>query len=258
METLNNIRVVLVQPASPGNVGAVARVLKNTGLSQLAFVEPTDWDTLEARIRAHGSGDILDGARTFDSLAAATADAHLVIGTTHRTGRSRDVEDDYVEVLRQAVDLARQHQVTVVFGREKDGLWHDELDCCHKLIRLPSAVPYPSFNLSHAVLLVAHEIFRQATATLPPDPPPPRRDLLSTGQLGALCEHVMAAMATIGFRPYNDDPANFRRVLWRVLSRTPLERRDSNVLHRICVQIEKFGHQPKVQEPEDCGLADRT
>lgn len=241
MSALENVRIVLVQPASPGNVGAVARVLKNTGLSCLALVAPATWDTPEARSRAHGSGEILDTCRTFDTLAAATEDAHLVVGATHRTGRSREVEDDYVAVLAEAICLARHHQVAVVFGREKDGLWHDELECCHKLIRIPSAVSYPSFNLSHAVLLVAYELFRKAAEEA--GPPLPRRDLLKAAELGSLCEHILTSMATIGFRPYNDDPTNFRRVLWRVLSRTPLERRDGNVLHRICVQIEKFGHQ---------------
>jgi TrmH family RNA methyltransferase len=239
MGPLDNIRIVLVQPASPGNVGAVARVLKNTGLSHLSLVSPATWDTPESRTRAHGSGEILDACQTHESLQAATGDAHLVVGATHRIGRARVVDDDYVAVLREAVELAHHHRVAVVFGREKDGLWHDELECCHRLMRIPSAVAYPSFNLSHAVLLVAYELFRLSADQAAPPP----RDLLTADALGSLCDHVLAAMATIGFRPYNDDPSNYRRVLWRVLSRTPLERRDGSVLHRICVQIEKFALQ---------------
>ncbi|MFH1568810.1 MAG: TrmJ/YjtD family RNA methyltransferase [Gemmatimonadota bacterium] len=236
MNPLDYIRIVLVQPASPGNVGATARVLKNTGLSRLVLVDPGIWDTPEARWRAHGSGEILDSLQTRGSLAAATADAHLVIGTTHRLGRFREVEDDYVGVLREAVALAGPNQVAIVFGREKDGLWHDEIEQCHRLIRIPSAVPYPSFNLSHAVLLVAYELFRAADQAARQAPP----CLATAAELASVCDHILAAMATIGFRPYNDDPTNFRRVVRRVLSRTPLERRDANVLHRVCVQIEKF------------------
>lgn len=239
MTALDNIRIVLVQPAAPGNVGAVARVLKNTGLSRLSLVAPGAWDTPESRTRAHGSGEILDGTQVHDSLADATGDAHLVIGATHRVGRARVVDDDYAGVLREAVELAHHHRVAVVFGREKDGLWHDELECCHRLFRIPSAVAYPSFNLSHAVLLVAYELFRLAGD----QPPAPPRSLLTASELGSLCDHVLSAMKTIGFRPFNDDPGNYRRVLWRVLSKTPLEQRDSRVLHRICVQIEKFAQQ---------------
>jgi len=257
MSPLDNIRVVLVQPASPGNVGAVARVLKNTGLSRLDLVAPAPRDAPEARRRAHGSGEILDHSRVHESLAHATGDAHLVVGTTHRAGRYRVVEEDYAAVLAEAVELARSHQVALVFGREKDGLWHDELERCHRLIRLPSAVPYPSFNLSHAVLLVAHELFRLAgapgaAAWEAKAAAGGRLDPITADELNSLCEHVLTAMATIGFRPFNDDPTNFRRVLWRVLSRTPLERRDGNVLHRICVQIEKFAQRHAGSAGAEC------
>jgi len=236
---LDDIRIVLVQPASPGNVGATARVLKNTGLSRLVLVSPGVWDTPEARWRAHGASDILDAARTFATLSEATADAHLVIGTTHRLGRFREVEDDYVAVLRQAAALAGAHQVAVVFGREKDGLWHDEIALCHRLIRIPSAVDYPSFNLSHAVLLVAYELFRASGKVTPTAGP----RLVTAAELESLCDHILAAMATIGFQPHNDDPASFRRVVHRVLTRTPLARRDANAVHRICIQIEKFSRR---------------
>lgn len=154
-----NVTVVLVEPSSPGNIGSVARVLKNTGLSRLALVNPGEWQTGEARRMAHGSEEILQACEVYPDVAAAVGASHLVIGTSHRLGRSREVADDFRPVLREAAQLAETHRVSIVFGRERDGLWHREIRHCHQMVRIPAAVSYPSFNLSHAVLLIAYELF---------------------------------------------------------------------------------------------------
>ena len=257
MSALDNIKVVLVEPATPANVGAAARVLKNTGISRLALVSPASpWDTPETRWTAHASGDILDNCEQHEELTSALAEAHLVVGTTHRHGRFRKVSNDYRAVLSEAAALARSHEVAVVFGREKDGLWRRELTHCHRLVTVPSAVAYPSFNLSHAVLLVAHELFLatarvddvvpgsdEAPGTSSPAP------LANAREVEAVHEQILRAMGLIGFRPYNDDPSNFSRVLRRFLTRAPLERRDAMVLHRICGQIRKFAARAGDPDP---------
>ena len=92
LKELESVRIVLVEPASSGNIGAVARVMKNTGLGDLTIVNPSpDWDTSEARALAHGAGEILDNVTLVDELKSAVAHCHLVVGTTHRLGKQRDV-----------------------------------------------------------------------------------------------------------------------------------------------------------------------
>ena len=154
MNPLDNIRVVLVEPATPGNIGATARVLKTTGINQLALVNPGAWDTPQARAFAHGAGDILDGSQVFPSLAAAVADCHIVVGTTHRQGRFRTVTSTPDSLIDQLASQVHHRRIALVFGRERDGLWHEELALCHQVLRFPTAVAYPSLNLSHAVLPV--------------------------------------------------------------------------------------------------------
>jgi TrmH family RNA methyltransferase len=228
----------LVEPAAPGNIGSVARVMKNTGFRDWALVNPGLWRTPEAEWMAHGAIDRLDGVSEVADLDAAISDCHLVIGASHRDGRFRDVETDYRTVLAEAAAIAATgHRIALLFGREKDGLSRDELLRCQRLIRIPSAVPYPSFNLSHAVLLVTYELFRRLG-----DPPrqPEAAPLITAVGLDRLVQHALEAMATVGFTPFNSDVRNFARVLRRFLSRAPLERRDAAVLHRICGQIQKF------------------
>ncbi|MBT4099301.1 MAG: hypothetical protein HOE86_16750, partial [Gemmatimonadetes bacterium] len=92
-QPLANIRVVLVEPASPGNIGSVARVLKNTGIENLVLVRPAPWrEEPETHWMAHGSAEILATARQVETLEEALSGTHFVMGTTHRQGRFRVVE----------------------------------------------------------------------------------------------------------------------------------------------------------------------
>ncbi len=218
--------------------------MKNTGITRLALVNPAQWDTPEARWTAHASGEILDQCVLYDDLKSAVAGAHFVLGTTHRHGRFRKVTPDYRTVLAEAAAIAQSHEVALVFGREKDGLWRRELTCCHQLVTVPSAVPYPSYNLSHAVLLIVHELFLASSLKHGTMDSNLREELsaplANAAEVESVHDQVVNAMRLIGFRPYNDDPSNFSRVLKRFLTRTPLERRDAMVIHRICGQIRKF------------------
>lgn len=237
MTLLPNVTVVLVEPATLANIGAAARVLKNTGIPNLILVRPPQpWDTQETRWVAHAAGEILDSCRVCSDLAVAVAKAHLVIGTTHRTGRFRDVDSDPRSVLADVASLVQHHRVSLVFGRERDGLWRDELALCHRLLRFPTAVGYPSLNLSHAVLLTAYELYTASRTAVPTAPV----QLITIEQREQLLGHILAALEAIGFQPHNDDPTNFARVVRRVLNRIPLQVRDARVLHRICGQVGKF------------------
>lgn len=243
VKPLDNVRIVLVEPASPGNVGAVARVMKTTGLSHLALVNPGEWDTPEARWMAHGSEEVLDRCQTFPDLESAIADAHFVVGSTHRLGRFRDVVTTPREAIAELVPLAADHTIALVFGREKDGLWRRELLLCHQLIRFPSAVAYPSFNLSHAVLLFAYELF-YALRDAPAGSGQPG-NLATAADRARAYDHIGEAMHAIDFRPYNDDPDNFARALRRFFDRRPMEKRDVMVLHKMCAQILIFVRRMK-------------
>jgi TrmH family RNA methyltransferase len=245
MNPLDNVKIVLVEPAAPGNIGATARVLKNTGISRLVLVNPGNWDTPEARWMAHGSEEILDRAEIHPDLQSAVAEAQLVVGTTHRVGRLRQVNSSHREAIAELAAMAHEHQIALVFGREKDGLWLSELQHCHQLIRFPTAVTHPSLNLSQAVLVFTYELYTALRGARPA----PRRDFATAAERDRLHEHLIGVLGTIGFRPYNDDPANFSRVLHRFLNRSQLERLDAVVLHKICSQIEKFAAQHRGAAP---------
>lgn len=239
MNPLDNIRIVLVEPATPGNIGATARVLKTTGLSQLALVNPGAWDTPEARAFAHGAGDILDSSQVFSSLAAAVADCHIVVGTTHRQGRFRTVTSEPHALIAQLAAQAHHRRIALVFGRERDGLWHEELALCQQVLRFPTAVAYPSLNLSHAVLLFTYGLYRAVGET----PPAPAAPLATAGERERMVAQIVQALAEIEFTPYNNEPDHFGRVLRRFFNKVELEVRDVRAIQTICGQIRKFSRR---------------
>jgi TrmH family RNA methyltransferase len=156
---LARVRIVLVRPESPANVGAAARVVRNTGAGGLALVAPGDWRTVDCWRTAWGAQDVLEEARVFDDLAAAVADAALSVALTGRRAPGPPPGD--VRAAAAAVGaLGRDEIAALVFGPETTGLTNDEIATCGRAARIPSDSRQPSYNLSHAVAIAAYEVHR--------------------------------------------------------------------------------------------------
>jgi TrmH family RNA methyltransferase len=153
------LRVVLVRPETPANVGAVARVVKNTGLAGLDLVSPGDWRTVECWRTAWGAQEILEEARVFETLEAAVAGASFVAALSGRRDPGLPVED-VRDMAVAASHLAALDRGALVFGPEATGLSDRELSVCGRRVRIPSHPDQPSLNLSHAVMVAAYEVFR--------------------------------------------------------------------------------------------------
>jgi tRNA/rRNA methyltransferase len=160
---LSNARVVLVRPHYPGNLGSVARVMCNFGLSQFTLVEPfADPESEEARrLSTHGE-HILESAVTVPTLDDAVTDCQVVLATsanvegiyrTHNYGRLE-------EVLPGLIDALSDGPCALVFGPEPSGLSNAEIARCHGLIRIATDSRCPSLNLSHAVAICLYELRR--------------------------------------------------------------------------------------------------
>jgi tRNA/rRNA methyltransferase len=152
-----DLHFILVQPAVPENVGASARALKTMGFSNLRLVNTNAHRDERSRWLAHGSADVLNLARHFDTFDQAIMDLDFVIGTT---AKRRSVKNDYhspeflVEVIRQKG--ASIGQVGIVFGSEESGLSNEDLRKCDMASTIPLLNPYPSLNLAQCVMLYAY------------------------------------------------------------------------------------------------------
>lgn len=168
---LDRIRIVLVEPAGPLNVGAIARAMKNFGLSRLTLVNP-QCDPLgpQARQMAVHAGDLLQQAQQVATLPEALAGCQHIVATV-----GRDVSTDELVIAPPAIAMAQIWQkatasqtVALVFGREDRGLLNPEIALAHHLIRIPTSDAYGSMNLAQAATVCFYELFSRAIA--PPAP----------------------------------------------------------------------------------------
>jgi TrmH family RNA methyltransferase len=156
---LPRVEVVLVRPETPANVGATARVLANTGLDALCLVDPGDYRTVECWRTAWGGHDILERARVVPDLAEALSASQYAVGLSGKTLADYPAVD-VREMAAEVRSLGREERASLVFGPETSGLTFEELAVCGRTARIPCHPDQPSLNLSHAVMVVAYEVFR--------------------------------------------------------------------------------------------------
>lgn len=160
MTGLENVRIVLVEPITGGNIGAVCRAMMNCGMTDLAIVAPrsnTDWDSAVNRAR---TCTVLDERTEYQTLAEAVSDCTLVVGTSARTGFYRNHAQTPREMAPKLLESARAgYKTALVFGREDMGLRNEELALCDVFVNIPSHEMYASLNLSHAVMICCYEVF---------------------------------------------------------------------------------------------------
>ena len=152
-----DITFILVNPAVPENIGAAARALKTMGFRKLVLVNPPVDFMDRARILAHGSGDILDDIEIHHHFEEAINGLDFLIATSSKKRRTNEEyvrAGDLHELLTQKQE--NLHQVGIIFGSEESGLSNDLVKRCDVVSFIPLADPYPSLNLSHAVMVFAY------------------------------------------------------------------------------------------------------
>jgi tRNA (cytidine32/uridine32-2'-O)-methyltransferase len=227
-----HITIILVRPQSPGNIGAVARAMRNMGLQRLALVQPERFPHPEARMMACGATDLLHQARVYPGLQDAIADCHWLIGTSARRRRYRKPPLTPRELAHALPELCQNYRVGILFGPEDSGLTAQELNLCHARVVIPTVAAATSLNLAQAVMVVCYEIMQ---ARYRPSALPEVR-LAAMGDIEAMYEHLRQAFNVRGF----SDAQSVERVLLRlrhIFERTGLEPRDVRLLRGIARQL---------------------
>lgn len=236
MKQLNKIRIVLVAPTHPGNIGAVARAMKTMGLTQLYLVSPKCFPDPQATDRAAHATDILDNAIVVDDLVTALNDCHLVFGTSARDRTLPWPEAALRIAATQAIQQTQHdHQVAFVFGREHAGLTNEELELCHGQIHIPANPEYSSLNLAAAVQVVCYEI-RMAYLTDMPKESVINDELITVEQLEGFYSHLEQVLSQLDF--FSDKGSSHVMTrLRRLFSRTKIENKELNILRGMLTAV---------------------
>lgn len=228
------VKIVLVNPTHPGNIGAAARAMKTMGLQQLALVSPRHFPSAECTARAAGADDILARARVFSSVEEAVADCELVFGTSARARSIAWPEVSPETAGAQIIDCTNAGSGTaVLFGRESSGLSNEELDTCHAMIRIPTNADFSSLNIAQAVQIICYEISkqqlaRQAVGGADEHPETP----VTAEQMEHLYVHFEQTLTDIGYlNP--EQPRRLMRRIKRLFNRARLDSNEYNILRGI-------------------------
>jgi tRNA (cytidine32/uridine32-2'-O)-methyltransferase len=242
IQVLQSIRVVLVNTSHPGNIGGVARAMKNMGLSQLYLVSPQDYPSEKAQWRASNALDVLASAIVVDTLDEAIADCGLVIGTSARERRIPWPLVTPRECADRSYQESQVHPVAIVFGREDRGLTNEELHKCNYHVHIPSNPEYSSLNLAAAVQVIAYEIRMSCLTQLEGkaihfddwDMPPAKNEALEH-----YYAHLQKTLEKIGFLEA-DNPRQTMTRLRRLYSRVRLDEMELNILRGVLTAMQNF------------------
>jgi tRNA/rRNA methyltransferase len=231
------LRVVLVRPRFPENIGMAARACANMGVERMTLVAPERWDIGKARPLATPQAEnLLARIQVTATLAEALADATLVVGTTTRAGGwRREMLGPEQAAQALATACAEGEAAALVFGPEDRGLSNEEIALCRQVVRIPATSDSPSLNLAQAVLLMLYECRKARDARhVPEDAPGSRRATHAEQEL--LFQNVREVLLRIDFA-HGDNPEYFLMPLRRFLGRAGLRRHEYDMLMGICRQL---------------------
>ncbi len=157
------VQIVLVETSHPGNIGSVARAMKNMGLANLSLINPKKFPHQEATALAGSATDVLDNAKIFSSIQEAVNTSKVIYATS---ARERTIEwptltaNDAASEIQELV--ANEIEVSILFGREDRGLTNDELQLANKHLIIPAHPDYPVLNIAMSTQVVCYELYQAA------------------------------------------------------------------------------------------------
>jgi tRNA/rRNA methyltransferase len=215
------IDIILMEPENSGNIGAVARVMKNFGFSRLILIDPKAKITEETKKRAKHAQDVLKKAKTVKKDHLKTYD--ILIGTTSKLGTDYNI---YRSPLtpKDLTRIDQKKKVGLLIGREGIGLTNAEVKRCDLIITIPSSRSYPALNISHALAIILYELFQQkANKSNSHIKPATRKDK------DILLDYIDAALDKMRFS--TKEKAQTQRIVWkRIVGKSMLTKREAYAL----------------------------
>ena len=228
----------MVRPRGSGNIGSVARAMKNVGAKELAIVGTARTQSFWARAMAVHGRDVLAKTQCYESIRAAVADCTLVVGTTCRSGLYRRHSQTPRQVASEVVRDAQKGKVPLLLGPEDHGLSNKDLEHSQVLITIPSHPEYQSLNVAQAAVICLYEFY---LASLTPAGASGIQRA-EAEQIERLFDIMRHSLLKIGFLD-SENPEHILLALRRILGRAGLEDKDVRILTGMFRQIEWYANQ---------------
>lgn len=232
------IYVVFVEPESPGNIGFLARTMKNFGLTNLVLINPCKLEN-ESYYKAMHARDIVSNLETYYSLEEflKAKEIDSAIGTTGNAGGSYNVARIAVSPEQLADSINYNGNMALIFGREGNGLSNKEISLCDVIVSIPTHDYYPVLNVTHAAAIIFYEMFKREKSY-----PVDRLEAASTAEKESLINCVDEIILKLGYPQHKSNNASI--VFKRIIGRAFISERELHTLkgtfRRIKVRIKEI------------------
>lgn len=207
------IYVVFVEPKTPGNIGFLARTMKNFGLSQLVLINPCELEH-EAYYQSMHAREIIYNRQEYDSLGEflQIEGIDFAVGSTGTAGGSYNVPRIAVTPENLAQSINVKGDIALIFGREGDGLTNHELEFCDVIVSIPTHESYPILNITHAAAIIFYELFKTEK-----EYPVEDLDEASLEEKQSLIDYMDDVLENLDYPPHKKKNAStvFKRIIGR-------------------------------------------
>ena len=249
--TLAGVRIVLVEPAGPLNVGAIARVMKNLGLHELVMVNPQcDPLSAEAKLMAVHAVDILEAAEVVTTMHSALQGCTRAIATTARVRTlATELEDPRTALPWLITNPGKVS--ALIFGPEYRGLSNEELNYAQRFVRIASSPSYPSLNLAQAVGICCYELSQCVQLASFSERTTATQDYASLDVLEGYYQQLESLLLKIGYL-YPHTAASRMEKLRHLFNRAQLENAEVAMLRGILTQMNwALSRKTEISLPEE-------
>lgn len=189
---LDRIQIILVEPQDAANIGAVCRAMKTMGITRLGIVGTEQYDENRVFTLALHAKEIYINSRRYRTLKDALEESVISFGASRRRGKFRKYFSMSPSDMAEKIALIKEGIVSIVFGRESDGLTDKELALCDGAVRIPTSDLFPSLNLAQAVQIITYTLFSYSKPLGSYSP-------ITRAELEHLTDVITGSLDSIGF-----------------------------------------------------------
>ena len=231
---LSRINIVLVDTQDGANIGSVCRAMKTMGITNLSIVGERVYDEDRVRTLALHASDIWENAKRYKTLEEALKGSIFTVGATRRRGKLRKMSAYSPEQLAEHISHLPEGEVSIVFGRESDGLSDSEVMQCSSIVTIPTSPLFPSLNLSQAVQIICYVLFKEA------QPYKAGMNAVDHERIKKAVDDASSSLSAIGYYKWGEEEKWMKQFLADTLEKAGLAESELQRFEKLFAKIEKI------------------